>query len=85
MKASTGSDVAVLFCTSQNGRADLTVYNTAGETIRVLFGGPVSPGGQYQASWDGKNKSGQNVASGVYLLHLKLPDSVRVAKVAVIR
>jgi flagellar hook assembly protein FlgD len=85
MRASSGNDLAVMFCSTENGKAVLKIYNSAGEQIRELFNGFISPGGQYQATWDGKNKSGQNVASGVYLLHLQLPDSVRVAKVAVIR
>jgi flagellar hook assembly protein FlgD len=74
-----------MFCSTQNGRAILKIYNSAGELIRELFNSFISPGAQYQSTWDGKNKSGEPVASGVYLIHLTLPDSTRLAKVAVIR
>jgi flagellar hook assembly protein FlgD len=85
MKSSSGQDLAILFCANEDGRATLKIFNSAGEKIQELFNGYISPGAQYQVFWDGKNMSGQKVASGIYLIHLTLPGSTRVAKVAVTR
>jgi flagellar hook assembly protein FlgD len=85
MRPASGEDLEILFCSNQNGRAILKVYNTAGELVGDLFNNGVAPGGQYQVAWDAKNKSGQDVASGVYILRLTLPSGAREAKVVIIR
>jgi len=85
MRPASGEGLEILFCSNQDGRATLKVYNTAGELVGDLFNNGVSPGGQYQVAWDAKNKLGQDVASGIYILRLTLPSGAREAKVDVIR
>lgn len=48
---------------------ELQIYTVAGRRIRTLAGGPTSPapGSQNQVAWDGRDDSGDEVASGVYL------------------
>ena len=43
------------------------------------------PSGTYSTKWDGKNKYGQQVSSGVYLYHLQAGEFSAVRKMVLIR
>jgi hypothetical protein len=49
----------------------LDVYNILGQRIRTLVDEP-QKANDYEVSWDGKNRQGQDVASGVYLYKLDM-------------
>ena len=53
-----------------SANAALQIYNLQGQKIRTLLEGPVGPGYR-EAIWDGRDASGQIVASGVYLYRLQ--------------
>lgn len=55
------------------GETTLKVYNLLGGEIRTLVN-EVQAAGEYSVTWDGKENTGSNVASGVYILHLKSGD-----------
>jgi hypothetical protein len=65
------------------------VFNVAGELVRVIDDEPVRDGGYiYFTEWDGKNDSGQDCASGVYLLIPYVNDDVAMdeaVKMAIIK
>ncbi len=71
--------------TVTGGTYGLWIYNSAGEHIRTLayqqLSGPVS---QWY-SWDGKNKYGDDCASGVYIFYLEEPLSVKKKKILLVR
>jgi subtilisin family serine protease len=46
------------------------IYNIRGQVVKTLFEGALPPG-RYEIAWDGKDESGAEVASGVYLYRLK--------------
>ncbi len=48
----------------------LKIYNIRGQLVKTLFEGEL-PAGRYELLWDGKNESGAEVTSGVYLYRLK--------------
>ncbi|UCH85603.1 MAG: hypothetical protein JSW50_07940, partial [Candidatus Latescibacterota bacterium] len=48
-----------------DGRATIAIYSPAGTKVRDLFDGRLSPG-ENRIVWDGKNRRGDRVASGVY-------------------
>jgi subtilisin family serine protease len=50
--------------------ASLKIYNILGQLVKTLFEGDL-PAGRYEVMWDGKDESGAQVASGVYLYKLK--------------
>jgi len=56
--------------TSSSGVTKLIVYDILGREIRTLFQKNV-PSGSYTASWDGLNRQGQKVASGIYFYALQ--------------
>ena len=56
----------------------LKVYNVLGQLVRTLVD-EEKAAGNYLVSWDGRDDSGQELASGVYLYRLKIED-LRVTK-----
>ncbi|OGS37664.1 MAG: hypothetical protein A2506_10315 [Elusimicrobia bacterium RIFOXYD12_FULL_66_9] len=49
-----------------DGQSVIRIYTVSGRLVRELDSGPVSPGRCYYIQWDGRNRSGQPVANGVY-------------------
>ncbi|MBI4051202.1 MAG: hypothetical protein HY400_01730, partial [Elusimicrobia bacterium] len=66
---------------------DVTVdiYNVAGEKVRTLDMGRLTGGAYYYAEWDGRNNSGKDAASGVYIGLVKVGSSKKSFKMALIR
>lgn len=53
----------------------LVIYNVLGQPVRTLFTGQLLPG-HYQAVWDGKDSSGRQAASGIYIYSLQAEGTV---------
>lgn len=85
IRPALGETLEVDICTVHGGYVSLRVYNSAGELVRELFRGDLTPADHPQLFWDGRNRQGAFVASGVYLLALTYPGEEHAAKVAVIR
>ena len=49
----------------------LKIYNSLGQLVRMLVEGE-KPAGHYSVQWDGKDSSGRDVASGIYLYRLQV-------------
>ena len=62
----------------------LTVYNVAGQLVRILFDEAQRPG-SYAVQWDGHDEQGQAVSSGVYLYRLEAGDQVQVRRMLLLR
>jgi flagellar hook assembly protein FlgD len=64
----------------------LNIYNSAGEHIKVLEPGMAITGPYaHTYTWDGTNKYGNKVASGVYIIYEIKPMDRLLGKVIVIR
>jgi hypothetical protein len=61
-------------------KVQLTVYNLAGQQVRQLVD-MEQPAGAYRVTWDGRDASGQKLASGVYLYMLRAGDYSAARKV----
>ncbi len=57
------------------GEFDVSIFNVQGQRITRLFKGTASPG-EMRLRWDGKNASGESVASGIYFYSLKAGEAV---------
>jgi len=70
---------------AEGGWVSLAIYNTRGQLVRTLVEGREKPG--YKSfRWDGRDSTGEYVASGVYLYVLKVDHRlVETRKMAVIR
>ena len=79
------TQVTTTFSSPYGGSAKLVIYNADGEVIKTLFSGSVSPGAVQTLIWDGKNLSGLEVASGIYVFWLKLDLGVQTKSLVVVR
>jgi YVTN family beta-propeller protein len=65
-------------------RAEVAIYSVLGHKVRVLAEGVHGPG-VYTLEWDGRNASGIDLASGVYLVGLRTPAFVQMRKMVLVR
>ncbi|MBN1163468.1 MAG: T9SS type A sorting domain-containing protein, partial [Candidatus Krumholzibacteriota bacterium] len=66
------------------GKVTLSVYDIRGALVRVLFEGIRGPG-RYEAGWDGTNRRGVPVASGIYFFRLRAGSKSFTRKLVLIR
>jgi len=74
----------ICFFLAQEKKIDLTIYNMAGELICQLESGN-REAGSYTVSWDGMNKRGQRVASGIYFYRLNAGQFSDIKKMNLIK
>ena len=63
---------------------DLSVYNILGQKIITLVSESMQPG-TYSVNWNGKNKIGDDVHSGIYFINLKTDAGSVCRKISLIR
>jgi len=73
------------FTISQPAPVSLAVYNIRGQQVRGLISGEGLSAGTHTVVWDGKNNSGGDVASGLYLCQLSTGDGVKVIRLLLTR
>ncbi|MFH1312322.1 MAG: FlgD immunoglobulin-like domain containing protein [Candidatus Eisenbacteria bacterium] len=66
------------------GHVRLSVYTLEGRLVADLVDGQVDPG-SYAADWDGRDRFGHEVGSGVYYFSLKQDKSAQTGKMIVLR
>ena len=69
---------------SKAGAVNVAIYDLGGKKIRTLISGKSKPGLQ-RVSWDGRDNSFKNAASGVYLLKLTCGDVVKERKLVLMK
>ena len=92
LNLSLGETLKLNYVLTQSGNVKLRVYTLSGafvtELINTNIAGAISGQNPYYSAdlyWDGRNKAGEKVASGVYLLTLETPGARVIEKVAVVR
>lgn len=60
----------IRFDVPQSGRVRLEIYNTLGQRVRTLIDADLPARSLHEASWDGRDDGGREVASGVYFYRL---------------
>ena len=60
---------------SEASNVQLVIYDMLGRKIRTLVSGDNRAAGFYSVLWDGFNDSGQMVASGMYIYHIRATNS----------
>lgn len=65
-------NTTISFDLEKPGRVRLSIYNLKGQMVRKLIDGRLDAGTK-SAVWDGRDHSGQAVASGVYFYRLETP------------
>jgi len=74
----------VHFDVSEAGRVEIDVYNLRGELVRRLLRQSY-PSGSHQVRWDGRDDSGSEVASGVYVFRMVAGSAVDQRKAVLVR
>ena len=73
------SESSISFNITESSNVQVKIYNTLGKEINTLLDIELSPG-KYNIFWDAKDKSGNSLPSGVYLIVLKTRNSVKTFK-----
>lgn len=77
-------ETSIRFDLAEPGKVDLAVYNIRGELVRVLQQGRFTAG-SYQVIWNGVDRDGRDVASGVYLYRLQASGKQQVRKMLLVK
>jgi hypothetical protein len=72
--------VSLSFALSEEGDAEVALYNLLGQRVRILHDGPAAPHREHVISFDT-----QGLASGRYILRLRAGDRVRSHAITVVR
>jgi hypothetical protein len=68
----------------ENGSVRLEVFNLCGQKVKTLVD-DYQQAGYKEVIWDGTDKDGRSVASGIYFCRLKAGDHCRVRKMSLIK
>jgi len=66
------------------GRITLEIFNVLGQNVLTLVDED-QPRGRYQVMWDGKDKAGSLVGSGIYFYQLRTSKAVTVKKMVLLK
>ena len=78
------STTEIAFQLARPGRATLRVYDVAGQVVATLLDRDL-PAGPHVATWDGRDRSGNRVASGMYFYRLTSNEGYGVRRILIIR
>jgi len=74
----------IAFALERAQEVDLTVYDVSGREVATLAHGRYAPG-EHAATWDGRDRSGSPVPSGVYLYRLRTEERTQIQKLVMVR
>lgn len=72
------------FSLPDEAKVSLIIYNIRGQVVKSLVNGSMFAG-TYKAHWDGKDRSENSVASGVYFYRLVAGDKITTKKMVMIK
>ena len=78
------AEVALSFDLPKAAAVALVLYDALGQPVRHLVDGPLAAG-RYQFGWDGRDRRGRAVASGIYFYRLVADSFVAVGRLALVR
>jgi fibronectin type 3 domain-containing protein len=84
LKPLTGQVLGIYFVAPDSGPVVINVYDISGRPIRVLNASAVADA-QVHLTWDGKDRNGYTVASGLYFVEIKAPGLHQIKKVLVVK
>ncbi|MFQ6608496.1 MAG: T9SS type A sorting domain-containing protein [Fidelibacterota bacterium] len=78
------SVTTITYRLSTDGRIRLTIKNLLGENVQTLVN-EYESAGSYFVAWDGKDRLGKDVTSGIYFSQLKVDNLMMTKKLILIR
>jgi hypothetical protein len=85
LKPLTGQVLGIYFVSPNSGPVELIVYDIAGHPIRSLYPPAATAGVEESLTWDGKDRNGNTVASGLYLIEIRANGFHEIKKVIVVK
>ena len=77
-------NTAILYQLPVGAEVQLTIYNMAGQVVRRLVN-EVQQAGRYRVVWDGRDATGRQVGSGVYLYRLRAGSFEKMRRMVVVK
>ncbi len=77
-------ETTIRFALTSAQQATLTVYNVTGQKVRTLVQGTIQAG-QQSVVWDGRDDSGNAVASGIYFYRLSTDEETQSRKMVFLK
>jgi hypothetical protein len=74
----------IVFDLPKSDHVELRIYSITGSLVRTLTNETL-PRAQHNVSWDGRDESGQSVASGVYFYRLRTSDFTKTKKMILLK
>ena len=78
-------ETTIRFDLSEAAQVTLTVYDATGQTVRTLVDGEHLSAGTFSRVWDGLNRNGQAVGSGVYFYEIRAGSFNSMKKMTLVR
>jgi aminopeptidase N len=78
-------ETTISFYLPQPTKVNLEIYDISGRLVRSLIEGDQKSSGPHVYKWDGRNQSGQFVASALYFCRLRTDDTSTSKKLVLIR
>ncbi len=75
---------SISFQLAQPGRVRVEVFELGGRRIATLIDAALAAG-RHDAEWNGRDESGRDVASGAYLVRLRVDESVEAERLVMLR
>lgn len=79
-----GGETEIWYALPKNERVAISVYDAGGRLVRTLLDGLKTPG-YHRIVWEGKDRNGENVASGVYFCLLRVGDFTQAKKMVLVK
>jgi flagellar hook assembly protein FlgD len=67
----------------RNVRVSVSIYDVRGRLVRCMHTGPVD--GTVRIDWDGTDRSGRSVSSGIYFIRAQAGPAVATKKAILVR
>jgi len=79
-----GEKTTIKYATLNSGRIVIQLFTVTGTFVKTLLDADM-PAGKGSMDWDGRNITGNSVASGIYLLRIDGPGIHKTQKIAIIK
>ncbi len=74
----------IVYDLARAGHVSLAIYDAQGSLVKRLVSADL-PAGRHEAVWQGRDGQGRQVASGVYLARLEMPDVRQMVKLMLVK
>ncbi|MCX6832463.1 MAG: T9SS type A sorting domain-containing protein [candidate division Zixibacteria bacterium] len=74
----------IRYSLSRRSPVEIAVFNVLGQEVKRLENS-LQPAGVYETTWDGTNRTGEKVASGIYFYRIKAGENIETRKMLLLK